>query len=53
MVLIEDEFVGVEISETKIEVVGDLIRHIENTNNARGAIQSGQNAGLAFRRSAI
>jgi len=27
VVLIEDEFAGVEISETEIEVVGDLIRH--------------------------
>jgi len=49
MVLIEDEFAGVEISETKIEVVGDLIRHIENTNKAQSAVQ---NSGLAFRRSA-
>ena len=33
MVLIEDEFAGIEIPETKIEVVGDLIRNIENTKN--------------------
>src|SRR6266571_265135 len=49
MVLIEDQFVGVEIAETKIEIVGDLIRHIESTNKAQSAVQ---NSGLAFRRSA-
>jgi acyl carrier protein len=49
MVLIEDEFAGVEIPETKIEVVGDLIRNIENTNKAQSAVQ---NTGRAFRRSA-
>ena len=46
MVLIEDQFVGVEIAETKIEIVGDLIRHIESTNKAQSAVQ---NSGLAFR----
>jgi acyl carrier protein len=30
MILIEDQFAGVEISETQIEAVGDLIRHIES-----------------------
>jgi len=49
MVLIEDQFVGVEIAEAKIEIVGDLIRHIESTNKAQSAVQ---NSGLAFRRSA-
>jgi acyl carrier protein len=49
MVLIEDQFVGVEIAENKIEIVGDLIRHIESTNKAQSAAQ---NSGLAFRRSA-
>ena len=49
MVLIEDQFASVEISETKIEVVGDLIRHIENTHKAQSAVQ---NTGPAFRRSA-
>jgi acyl carrier protein len=49
MALIENEFAGVEISETKIEVVGDLIRHIESTNKAQSAVR---NTGLAFRRSA-
>ena len=35
MILIEDKFAGVEISDNdadQIEVVGDLIRHIEITN---------------------
>ena len=49
MVLIEDQFASVEISEIKIEVVGDLIRHIENPNKAQSAVQ---NTGPAFRRSA-
>jgi acyl carrier protein len=38
MILIEDTFTGVEISDDdadQIEVVGDLIRHIEG-NNERG-----------------
>jgi acyl carrier protein len=30
MVLIEDEFASIEIPEAKIEIVGDLIRHIES-----------------------
>jgi acyl carrier protein len=30
MILIEDQFAGVEISETQIEAVGDLVRHIES-----------------------
>jgi acyl carrier protein len=30
MILIEDQFAGVEISETQIEAVGDLIQHIES-----------------------
>jgi len=33
MILIEDQFAGVEISETQIEAVGDLIRHIESQND--------------------
>ncbi len=49
LVLIEDEFAGIKISEIQIEVVGDLIRHIENTNNAKS---NHQNAGPPFRRSA-
>jgi acyl carrier protein len=46
MILIEDEFAGVEFSDAavhEIEVVGDLIRHIEMSN---------QNAASTFRRSA-
>ncbi len=34
LVLIEDEFVGVEFSDvTAIEVVGDLIRHMEKARH--------------------
>jgi acyl carrier protein len=43
MILIEDEFVGVEITDDdadQIEVVGDLIRHIEITNNEQRAVKS-------------
>jgi acyl carrier protein len=38
MILIEDQFVDVVITDEdvdQIEVVGDLIRHIENVNNDR------------------
>jgi acyl carrier protein len=38
MILIEDQFVGVEMTDDdvdQIEVVGDLIRQIENVNNER------------------
>jgi acyl carrier protein len=38
LVLIEDEFVGVEFSDaTAIEIVGDLIRHVEMTRHAVSA----------------
>jgi acyl carrier protein len=39
MILIEDAFTGVEITDNEadqIEVVGDLIRHIEGNNERRG-----------------
>ncbi len=39
MILIEDAFTGVEITDNdagQIEVVGDLIRHIEGNNGQRG-----------------
>jgi acyl carrier protein len=39
MILIEDAFTGVEITDDdadQIEVVGDLIRHIEGNNDRRG-----------------
>jgi len=39
MILIEDAFTGVEITDDdadQIEVVGDLIRHIEGNNERRG-----------------
>ena len=39
MILIEDAFTGVEITDNdadQIEVVGDLIRHIEGNNQQRG-----------------
>ena len=38
-ILIEDEFAGVEISDDdveQIEVVGDLIRHVESDNEEKG-----------------
>jgi acyl carrier protein len=38
MILIEDQFTGVEMTNgdvDQIEVVGDLIRHIESVNNGR------------------
>jgi acyl carrier protein len=38
MIVIEDQFDGVEMTDddiNQIEVVGDLIRHIENVNNER------------------
>jgi acyl carrier protein len=38
MILIEDEFAGVEFSDAavhEIEVVGDLIRHIEMSNKTK------------------
>jgi acyl carrier protein len=46
MILIEDEFAGVEFSDANIQeiaIVGDLIRHIE---------MSHQNAASTFRKSA-
>jgi acyl carrier protein len=52
-ILIEDEFAGVEITDDdaeRIEVVGDLIRHIESDNEQRGVKCRG-NAAAAFRRS--
>ena len=39
MILIEDTFTGVEITDgdaDQIEVVGDLIRHIEGNNEQGG-----------------
>jgi acyl carrier protein len=38
LILIEEQFFGVEFSYTayEIEVVGDLIRHVEITTNAAG-----------------
>jgi acyl carrier protein len=53
MILIEDEFAGVEITDDdadQIEVVGDLIRHIEITNNEQRTVKSCRNAGPVFRR---
>jgi len=35
MILIEDHFAGVAISETQIEAVGDLIRQSQNDLNQR------------------
>jgi acyl carrier protein len=54
MILIEDEFAGVEFSDTaanEIAVVGDLIRHIEMSNKTPG-VKNHQTAGSTFRRSA-
>jgi acyl carrier protein len=48
MILIEDEFAGVEITDNdadQFKVVGDLIRHIETTNNEQRAVKSPRNAG--------
>ncbi len=57
MILIEDEFAGVEISEddaNQIEVVGDLIRHVEilNKTKERCIKSSSREMGAVFRRSA-
>jgi acyl carrier protein len=50
MIMIEDEFIGVELSETTvIEVVGDLIRHIEMK---AASLNNLQNAAATFRKSA-
>jgi acyl carrier protein len=52
MILIEDEFAGVEFSDTaanQIEVVSDVIRHIEITNKAQ-SVKNHQNAGPVLRR---
>jgi acyl carrier protein len=52
MILIEDAFAGVEFSDTdQIEVVSDLIRHIEITNKAQ-SVKNHQNAGPVLRKSA-
>jgi hypothetical protein len=48
MILIEDAFIGVEITDNdadQTEVVGDLIRHIEGNNQQRGQKRS-QRVGL-------
>jgi acyl carrier protein len=42
MILIEDEFAGVQITDDdtdRIEVVSDLIRHIEITNNEQRGVK--------------
>jgi len=54
MILIEDEFAGVEFSDaavSEIEVVGDLIRHIEMSNKTP-SVKNRQMPGPTFRRSA-
>ena len=54
MILIEDEFAGVEFSDTavhEIEVVGDLIRHIEMSKKTP-SVKNHQNSASTFRRSA-
>ena len=54
MILIEDEFAGVEFSDAaahEIEVVGDLIRHIEMSKKTP-SVKNHQNAASTFRRSA-
>jgi len=54
MILIEDEFAGVEFLDTaanEIAVVGDLIRHIEMSIRAPG-VKNHHTAGSTFRRSA-
>jgi acyl carrier protein len=57
MILIEDEFAGVEISEgdaNQIEVVGDLIRHVEILNKTKESCSRSSSCGVGavFRRSA-
>lgn len=55
MILIEDEFAGVEISEhdaNQIEIVSDLIRHVEIMNKAQNAVTNYQYGGAVSRRSA-
>jgi len=54
MILIEDEFAGIELSDTaehEIEVVGDLIQHIEMSNKTL-SVKNHQNAVSTFQRSA-
>jgi acyl carrier protein len=54
MILIEHVFTGIEISENdanQIEAVGDLIRHIENTNYAQ-SVTNFQNAAPVSRSAA-
>jgi acyl carrier protein len=53
LMLIEEEFFGVEFSDTayEIEVVGDLIRHIEITTKA-ASIKNRRSAASASRTSA-
>ncbi len=53
MILIEDKFTGVEITDNdagQIEVVGDLIRHLEN--NGQRAKKSQENSRPSARTSA-
>lgn len=53
MILMEDEFTGVQITEDdadQIQVVGDLIRHIEITNHEQRGGSGRRNAGPVFRR---
>jgi len=54
LILIEEEFSGVEFSDAaadRIEVVGDLIRHIEMSKKTP-SVKNHQNAASTFRRSA-
>jgi acyl carrier protein len=51
MILIEDNFTGVEISDddaNRVELVGDLIRHIEKRQREQTTVENRQNRGLVF-----
>ena len=52
MILIEDEFLGVQITDDDVdqmELVGDLIHHIELMNAAQRGAKSRRSAGPLFR----
>lgn len=53
MILMEDEFTGVQITDDvadQIEVVGDLIRHIEIRNHEQRGGKGRRNGGPVFHR---
>ena len=51
MILIEDNFDGVEISDddaNRVELIGDLIRHIEKRHKEQRTVENRQSRGLVF-----